>query len=390
MKRVPRPEVELLLCCARASLTPAQAECVESLANAGLDWAYLRRAAGRHGLLPLLYWHLKEVGANAAPQDFMVNLEEHFQHNAKHNLLLAGELAGVMEMFERHGVHCVAFKGPVLAASLYGNITLRESTDLDILVARRDVPKAVSLLESISYEPLPPLSPAQATFYVRTQCERTLARTDGRVFIDLHWAITSDVFPFRVETDDLLGRAAAIPLAGATVKTLDPTDLLLVLCVHAAKKWFLRLEWLCGIGELLRSGAVDWSRAARMAKELRLVRLLRMSLALVHDLLGVELPADVLEELRGDSTVRREAGLVVARLVQDAPPLSGLLEKGRWRFSVFDRRRDALRATLSAFVRPNLPDWKWVSLPAPLFFLYYLLRPVRLAVKHGLSATGVK
>jgi hypothetical protein len=383
MRPVLRPEVELLLCCARARLTPTQAERVESLAGAGLDWAYLRRSAGRHGLTPLLYWHLKEAGGRAVARGFMAHLEEHFQHNAKHNLLLTGELVRLLEMFERHGVPCVSFKGPVLAASLYGDITLRESTDLDILVARRDVPKAVSLLKSISYEPQPPLSPAQETFYGRTQCERTLARADGRVFIDMHWAVTSDLFPFRVETDDLLGRAVATPLAGASVKTLDPTDLLLVLCVHAAKKWFLRLEWLCGIGELLRSGGVDWPRATRMAEELRVERLLHMSLALVHDLLEVELPADILERLRGDPGVAREAGLAGARLVQDAPPLSGPLEKGQWRFKVFDRRRDALRATLKAAVRPNLPDWKWVSLPTPLFFLYYLLRPVRLAVKHG-------
>ncbi|MDQ3917411.1 MAG: nucleotidyltransferase family protein [Acidobacteriota bacterium] len=383
MKCSSRPEVELLLCCARPRLTPAQAARVESLVRFGLDWTYVRRAAGRHGLRPLLYRHLNDVAANAVPHDFMADLEEHFGRNARHNLLLAGELVRLAEMLEGEGVTCAAFKGPALAASLYGDIALRESTDLDILVARRDVPRAVSLLESASYEPLPRLSPAQESFYVRTQCERTFARRDGKVFVDLHWAITPDVFPFRAETDDLLGRAAATPLAGASVKTLDPTDLLLVLCVNAAKKWFLRLEWLCGIAELLRSGAVDWPRASRAAKELRAERLLHMTLALAHDLLEVELPTDVLENLKGDLGVAREVRLARERLVQDAPPLTGALEKSRWRFRMFDRRSDALRATLKAAVRPNLPDWKWVSLPAPLFFLYYLLRPVRLAFKHG-------
>jgi hypothetical protein len=380
-----RPEFQLLLCCARVQLTPGYAARIKALIGEGLDWSYLKEEAARHGMLPLLYWHLREVNATGIPQDFLVNLQEHFQNNTKHNLFLISELIKLLRLFDEHRVSSVAFKGPLQADVLYHNIALREFLDLDILVRPDDVPKVASLLADHSYKPLPPLPPVQEAFYLRTQCERTFARADGKCYIDLHWAITSDLFPFPVSTDHLLQRLEPAMLSGFAVKTLDTTDLLLVLCVHAAKDRFCRLESLCAVGEMLRAGGVDWPRVLRLAKDLYCERLLLSSLELAHDLLDVALPPEILKKVQSDAEVKHTVGQARARLFHGGRSGRGMLGKNYWRFRVMDRRRDALRATLKAAMVPNLPDWKLLSLPAPLFFLYYLVRPIRLALKHGLS-----
>jgi hypothetical protein len=44
-----------------------------------------------------------------------------------------------------------------------------------------------------------------------------------------------------------------------------------------------------------------------------------------------------------------------------------------------DRLRDRIRYILFRLFLPTVEDWKQVRLPDPLFFLYFLFRPLRLA-----------
>lgn len=379
-----RPELQLLLCYARVCLTLDHSARAALLLGAGLDWQYLKRAAARHGMLTLLHWHLDQVDTAAVPRDFLADLRDHFHNNAKRNLFLTGELIKLLRLFESHGVPAVAFKGPLLAAVLYHNIALREFVDLDILVRREDVPKVAALLAGQSYEPAPSLPAAQEGFYLNTHCERSFSRTDGKSHVDLHWGITSDLFPYPVNTDDLLGRLQPTTLGGTVVKTLDVNDLLPILCVHAAKDSFARLEWLCAIGELVSAGEVDWARVMRAAKGLHCERRVLTAMSLVHDLLGIDPPVRVLQRVQSDRAIKRLSRLARARLLDEGHGSRGVLERNNWKLRVLDRRRDGLRAIIKAGILPTLPDWKGSSLPASLFFLYYPRRLARLLMKHVL------
>ena len=54
-------EIELLLCCAKACVDSKTAARVEVVLRQGVDLAYLLRVAGRHGVLPLVYWNVHKV-----------------------------------------------------------------------------------------------------------------------------------------------------------------------------------------------------------------------------------------------------------------------------------------------------------------------------------------
>jgi hypothetical protein len=59
-----------------------------------------------------------------------------------------------------------------------------------------------------------------------------------------------------------------------------------------------------------------------------------------------------------------------------------VLERSRWNILVLDRKRDGLGGVAKSIYRPNLPDWGALPLPPRLSFLYYFVRPVRLAGKY--------
>ncbi|GAG91885.1 unnamed protein product, partial [marine sediment metagenome] len=84
--------------------------------------------------MPLLYQSLKKTCPEAVPDDTLEQLRAYFLTNAKRNLFLTGKLLRLLELLKDNGILAVPFKGPVLAESVYGDLSLRQFADLDILV----------------------------------------------------------------------------------------------------------------------------------------------------------------------------------------------------------------------------------------------------------------
>ena len=148
----------MLLCCARTNLSPEIVEQIRGLLHSAMDWPYLLRMAGGHGLIPLLYFNLKNNFPDSIPAPISDQLHVQFLANAGRNLLLAEELLKILALFETNAIPAIPYKGPVLAASLYGDLTLRTFGDLDIIVRKPDIQRAKALLfpgDTGSIYPLP-------------------------------------------------------------------------------------------------------------------------------------------------------------------------------------------------------------------------------------------
>ena len=134
---------ELLLACAR--LDADRAARVAAIAAAReVDWDALVRLARPHGMLPLVADALGEAGV--APPAVRAALERALRDNLRRNVFLTAELFKLLALLEARGVPAVPYKGPALAALLYGNVGLRQFGDLDVLVRARDLGRAKELL----------------------------------------------------------------------------------------------------------------------------------------------------------------------------------------------------------------------------------------------------
>jgi hypothetical protein len=161
-----RPEIKLLLCCGTTHISETRAEQIRSLIQTDLDWPLLLETAGRHGLIPLLYRHLGKPGTDAVPPSVVERLRNHFYLNARHNALLTEELNRLVSVFDEQGVAVIPFKGPALAEELYGDIGCREIYDLDVLVKREDVLRAMDLMASLGYTAQSKFTKSQMTAYL--------------------------------------------------------------------------------------------------------------------------------------------------------------------------------------------------------------------------------
>jgi Uncharacterised nucleotidyltransferase len=170
-----------------------------------------------------------------------------------------------------------------------------------------------------------------------------LVRLDGRVVVELHWAITSRTFPFALDPDSLWVGTETASLEGTPARNLGPEDLLLVLSVHGAKHHWGKLMWICDIVEVVRSYAdkLDWSRLMTRARSLGATRILSLALFLARDLLGAAVPEDVWRRVRAEPKVAWLAGEVKSGLFSGGTLMA--VERPTFYIQLRERAQDRLR-----------------------------------------------
>jgi hypothetical protein len=383
---VSRPEVELLLRCAQTIRSPQTTDRLRALIREDIDWDYLLQTAYRHKMGPLLYWHLDATRSEAIPENALAHLRDHFLATSQRNLFLTGELLRLLSIFETHGIPVIPYKGPALAASVYGGLALREFGDLDILVKRHHVPKAKEVLVSMGYQAEQPgyrLTRAQEADYFRSHNLHTFTRSDGKSIVELHWEIVSRSYSFSLGTERLWGRLNRIPLGDNIVPNLPPEDMLLILCVHGYTHLWRRLGWICDVAQLVRVHQdMAWQRIMTEARALGGERMLFLGLFLANDLLGAALPKRVQQKVYADPAVKAIAERVYEQLFQETGSRVGWFYAHALRLRMRERLLDKIRYCVYMATTPTAEDWRLLTLPDALFYFYYVLRPIRLTAKH--------
>lgn len=382
-------EQELILCCAAALNDDAARAGLRRLAGQELNWTYVLKTAELHGMLPLLRARIDETCPDALPATVRSSLLRATLSNASHNLMLTGELIGILNALAAEGIDVVPFKGPVLADQVYGNVSMRQFCDLDVLVRPHDVLRARQVLIERGYQPEFNLSREREEEYVRAEHAFQLTKEETGFVVELHWSFGSkdQVFPLRAA--EIWQRLQPRSLQGHSIQSLSNEDLLLYLCVHGAKHRWERLEWICSIAALLRAEKqMNWRRVAALAQRTGGLRGLRLGLLLANDICGVPLPPLLAGAALADRGARRLAEQVRGDLFL-AQPVHRTREFKRQTFYLQTRERILDRFRIVWFSCARIPhplakDWDMFRLPASMSFLYYLLRPLRLFRDYGL------
>ena len=378
-------EIDLLLSAVRVDGGRAQGERTRALLRQPLDWPLVLRAGGLHGVLPVLHRHLSTTCPEVVPAAVRDRLAAHYQRNARRNLFLTGELLGLLDLLQAHGIPALPYKGPALAVFVHANRALREFMDLDIVVHRRDALKAKDLLLTRGYQPHERLTPVEEKAYFDSHPEWGFQRADGLVQVEVAWHIAPRCLSFRLDGERLWERLETMTLGRREVWTLPPEELLVILCMHGGKHRWERLNWLHDVARLTQiPRGLDWPRVLAEARHAGGERMLLVGLFLARDLLGADLPAEVVRAMQSQPAARAVARAAAEYLARepDGRPL------GTWKLMQFHLRlleplRKKLAYCFDVLGTPTVPDWHAVALPPSLHFLYYLARPIRLTGKYG-------
>jgi len=336
--------------------------------------------AQRHGLFPLLYQTLASMPEILLPSKTLTIFKRSFMDTLQRNMMMSAELTELMRLFVANNIGAIAFKGPALAAAAYGNISLRQYGDLDILIRKEELHKTLSLLQERGYIPEIELQEeALETFY---RCVNVIGLQRGAVRVEIHWELLSRNYAINFDSEKLWTDLVQVKIDRRPVPMLSFENHLLYLCAHGSKHLFERLEWICDIDRLLRSRAeIDWQRLSAEANTLGIERMLLLGLNLARLFFNLSLPRDVSEKIEADTAVERLTCRMIA--LHYSPEELPLRSSGSfwllWRMR--EKAGDRLRFAWRALFAPKFDDFRFVKLPRQLLFLYPFVRPVRLILK---------
>ena len=209
-------------------------------------WVHARLAAsGRLGLL----------GAEVERR-----LERMRRKCRQDNLLLLARAEQALDLLLDAGIVPIALKGLDTLHRFYGRFDERTLDDVDLLVPREKVGRALDVLERAGWESLPG---PQRDHYLRSSHHLPL-RGPGPVVVDfeIHWNLVQER-RYRLRPEELFERAAPLDVSGRRVLRLEDHDLAAHLLLHHFTHYFdRRLKWSIDLAELARQPGFDWTVVA--------------------------------------------------------------------------------------------------------------------------------
>jgi hypothetical protein len=377
------PELDLILACCGEDQGQLSAR-IQQLLGHGINWERLSQLAEHHGLVPLVYRRLSTAVDVRQPTAIEL-LRQRDKINAHRTLWLTVELLNIHRHLAARGLEALPYKGPALAEILYGNVATRQFSDLDLLIRVRDLPAIKSALAELGYQPGLRLGDAAERAYLKSGYEYTFDDVHGRNLIEIKWQILPRFYSIGFDVRAFFERASDITIEGQRLRTLCDQDLMLVLCVHAAKHAWMQLSHLYDIVQLARSRTLDWMALQVLAGNLGIARIVAVSFLLAHKLLAAELPAGF--NLHRDPQAEALAQEIVPRIVSDAPFDPESISYFRLMKDARERRRDQASFLWRLCVTPGPSEWSAVRLPGPLFPFYRAVRMGRLAKRLVASRT---
>ncbi len=345
-----------------------------------LDWDAVLLLADHHGTSSLLFQNLEPL-ANMVPPAILASLRQRYERNIHKSLFLTRELIRILDCLDSLRVEVIPYKGVVLSETYYGDMAMRQSGDMDLFVREQDVARIKSAVRELGYTPRLPIPENAEAAYLASGYECTFDSPAGKNLLELQWALQPRFYAVDFDMGGLFERAVSATIAGRSMKTPSPEDLLLVLSVHAAKHVWGRLIWLCDIAQVLRRDGLNWDWVRAQAHLLGIERILHITLLLANHFLAMPTPAPIRDAAATDKIALAFTEKIAISIAGRVCYEEHKIEYFRLMMRLRERRADRLRFLTRLTFTPGPGEWETVQLPKPLFPLYRLVRLARLGVK---------
>jgi len=368
----------LIYCCHTTPTKEDTASIITYIQKHTFDKQYFISLATKQGVLPLVYKTIKTIFQTKnhnLDDDILSTLKDHYIQISQKNMLKSAELIKITKLLEENEMQTLAFKGPALAKIAYDDITLRQYSDLDILVHRKDFRIISKEMLSKGYEPLYPIETFKedmVMFEMNNDCpfydlKRGLA-------VEVHWdffrklALPTKKFKPWKETQ-------TVTINGHKIQTLCHETHLLYHSLHGSKHVWERLEWIIDIDRFIRAVPnLNWDKILMMAKSMGAQKMFLLGIALSQRYFQTPLP-DTILTLCKSSKLESFITYVESEFNSDDPSAEDSLAKLSKVVGLRDNVYYKMLTALEFLFRPGINERRTIILPDALFWLYWPLRP---------------
>jgi Uncharacterised nucleotidyltransferase len=225
-------EDRVLLRAVRASILGEADEPPLDVSPADADWDRLLEVATRNKLAVLLLRGLNRR-ISGAPQRFLARLQGQQDATVRLNTRHLVTLRHLVPILETNRVETIVIKGPCAQMLLHGDFFAKPSSDVDLLVSRRDFDRASAVI-------------ANSGFAVAEECfslwwkvflgeQHLLTGDRSRTAVDLHYRTQQPGCPAPWEPELFLLRRVSVAVGASKVPTLSRSYATLLSCMSLGK-----------------------------------------------------------------------------------------------------------------------------------------------------------
>ncbi len=359
------------------------------LGNLSSDtWELILAESNKHRVSPLVHKHLSLISnERIINQEVIGEMRREYLLNSGRNILLFSSLRKILAALRESDIQALALKGVHLADFVYKDRALRPMGDIDLLIRRSDLERCVSVLGNIGFHP-------SRRFFIEDEISvhRDIPALQNRegVALEVHWNLVDPDSPVAINPEELWERAEHRTVDSMNILVLSLEDLLIHVCIHASlhHRFASGLLHVCDMAEILSGygNVIDWGKVRRIAKKWNATRSLCLSLLLTKNLLGSEVPQDVLDQCGPDLTdpklIEWSKELVMKGWLNQVP-MTCNVPKIVGAGSLADKCRNLIGALFPS--RKVLGTKYAVRSDSPLLYFYYLRRLKDVLVRYVLT-----
>ena len=278
------------------------------------------------------------------------------------NVQLLALLERIRHALDGAGIPWLSIKGPVFTAQYAGDLSLRASSDLDVLVRPADVANAAARFRELGiHSPRPP-RPFARWLGVRGHEHRFLS-SSPRFLVELHWNFASDCYEI-VDLDAAFRRSRIAKMPEGSFPAPSPEDALMFAALHGFGHRWERLDhakvidWiLCepipAAGRHRIPRSIDWDYVLYAAAKSRKTRALLLGLLLAREWLGSPLPDPILRLADADAALPRLV-LWAGRNFENGGPSKSAAGAMAFKMRTLETHRDRIFLLLRALAKPAI------------------------------------
>lgn len=378
--------MQCIIACCQSKPTQKDIDLICSYLSQITNYESLITAASQHGVLPLVYKTLKKLSESnsslltphSSLENILTELKAHYMSISRRNMLMSAELLRIMKLLEANNIEALAFKGPALAQMAYGNITMRQFGDLDVLIKKEDIYRVDRLLQPEGYERLLVLTPVQEKIWIRYAHDLGLVHREKGTHFEMHWSLMDEDYPMQLDLDSYREEKQMVEINGREIPAFSTENLLVYLSIHGSKHLWERIEWIKNIDLLIRREEINWEKVIKLSEGTGFERMIYLGLSLGSELFGSPLPADIRTRIRRTPQID-----TLSRFILESwhTPKSTFAKTAAM-LRLFPGLKERLLYLHKIILKPSFNEYWFIDLPKGMYWAYYLVRPYLLLKKY--------
>ena len=379
-------EMQLILICSKAAFSVNTQS--NNLSN-NIDSEKLYKLLTYHSIRTVFLKGITKIDSSLIAHEYLQQIKQDCHQISIRGLLNTQELLRLIKKFNSKNVLIIPYKGANLALTYFGDLGLRESSDIDIFLQLKDINKLKKILLTEGYQTDDFPNMAHEKLFWKLNCELSFRFEDSinNKYFHVEPHYSSNIAADGIKTltfEDFKNNLQKSNIGGVPITTLSNTDnLLLILTHHAVKEGWSKLKYILDIHQIVHKDreAIDWKYLISKIKYIGIQDHVLVGFCLTHCLFYTQFPNDI-ATLFSNTKIKNLTKERLKELEQfERSHYHRHLKSFMFNLRCRNNFLSKLKLIFYKISYPTGGDIAIIALPKYLWFLYSIIRIFRLVPK---------